>query len=398
MPQLSRQQIGNIYRPQGPKALVTGSTWAPASGGQVLISGAQVDLTVPLEGFRIVVKFRDVIAVNAMTSANPFGYLNVISRILVNGKNARQGGNATLWDIDMPSLAVIQTTVKKKPFIYNGVSILGAASAGVELGSDAMSTPVANFFTGATGTYDIRIAIDLPSYPFDCAEYLRPGYYIRGSEWADSLQIRITLPTITSGVANPLGTDNAATTHTFTSFGSAGGSPTVDVYGLPAIMGNDLDSQMTPGFLSRVTVPVTTILQSAGGVNTRLLTLEKQNTTRIWAIIGVSTVTPHFSSVSDANLTTLGMVLGGNKVVRENNDIHAHKLDQVRRYGTQPIQGVVMFDFVPSRNPDSAYNAGDAGDGSTLELRGTVAGVANAQGIFIQETEMYKPQGVLYGS
>jgi hypothetical protein len=396
---LTRKQIGNIYRPQGPKAISLGNGVTPTAGGSLLVAGPQIDLSVPIEGFRLVFKLRDVIATAAMTSVNPLGYLNLISRILVTGKNSRSSGNATLWDIDLPSLALIQSTQVLRPFSYNGVIAAGTSSAGTEM-TTQLGTPLSNFSNVATATYDIRIVVDLPAYPFDCAAFARPGFYLRSQEWADSLQMRFTFPSVPNGVANPLGTDAGTTTHTFTSYGSGSGTPTLDIYSLPAIMGTDLDAAMTPGFLSRVATPVSSVLQSAGGLNTRLLILEKQNTTRIWGIIGVSTVTPHLSSVSDTNMTTLGMLVGSNRTVRENDDIFAHKMDQIRRYGTPPIQGVTLLDFMPTSggNPDSHYDAAAAGDGTTLELRGTVAGVANAYGNFIQEIEQFKPQGALYSA
>jgi hypothetical protein len=392
---LNRQQIANIYRPQGPKAISLGNSWT--SGGKIIIPGAQVDLSVPLEGFRLDFRLRDVIAGANMTSGNPLGYLNLIQRCFVYGKNSRVGGNATLWDIDLPSAVLIQATIQRKPIQYNGVTAAGAPSAGAEVVDTVFSSPMGSLGGGTIGTYDIRILVDFPSYPFDCSPFMRCGYFLRSQEWADSMQMRFEFPTITNGATHALGTDAGATTHTFSGFGG-GGTPTLDIYGLPAIMGPDLDAQMAPGFLSRITIPVTTQLQSAGSLNTRLLTLEKQNTKRIWAIIGVSTSNPFFSAFSDVNLTTLGMNIGSNKVVRENDNIFPHKQDYVRRYGVYPIQGVNLFDFLnaSSANSDAEYTAGTAGDGSTLELRGTVAGVASALGNFVQEIEQFKPQGVLY--
>lgn len=397
MPGLTRDQIANIYRPQGPKAISLGNAWT--SGGKVIIPGAQVDLSVPLEGIRLDFRLRDVIGTAAMTSANPLGYLNLIQRIFVYGKNSRVGGNATLWDIDLPSAVLIQATIQRKPLQYNGVSATGAPSAGTEIVDTVFSTPMGVLSTGVVGTYDIRIVVDLPAFPFDCSPFMRPGYFLRSQEWADSMQMRFEFPTITNGAAHALGTDAGTTTHTFSGFGG-GGTPTLDVYGLPAIMGPDLDAQMTPGFLSRISIPVTTQLQSAGSLNTRLLTLEKQDTKRIWAIIGVSTVNPFFSSFSDTNLTTLGMNIGSNKVIRENDSVFPHKQDYVRRYGVYPIQGVNLFDFLNASNgnADAEYKAGSAGDGSTLELRGTVAGVASALGNFVQEIEQYQPMGALYSA
>lgn len=389
----TRSQVARLYRPTGPKFLKT-VPWV--SGGTALLSGPELDLTHPVEGFRLVFKMRDVIAVANMTSANPLGYLNMIQRILFEGRNERKKGKASLWDIDLPSLALFQTAFArdtKKPFQYNGVSSVGAPSAGTELLTEQPSTPVAGFFNGTIGTYDIRIVIDLPSHPFGCPPYLRPGYLIRAAEWKDSLYGRFQFPAIVNGTTHALGTDAAGTTHTFTSFGSGAGTPTLDIYELPVFMGAENDANSVPGYLSRIAIPVTTLLQSAGGVNTSLLTLEKSNTTRIAIIVGVSTVNPFFASLSDTNLTTAGIFIAKNRTVRENDDIFAHKQEILRNYSGQPIQGLIPFEFLHSNNPDAAYDAETAADGTTFEVRGTVAGVANALGNVIQEVENFKPMG-----
>jgi len=393
---LNRTQVGNVYRPQSAKAVLLGTSWT--SGGKMLVSGPQFDLSVPIEGIRIVFTLRDVVAVATMTTPSPLGYFNLIKRIFLTGKNSRANGNVTLWDLDAATLALIQASMGKKPWIYNGVSIAGAASPGVEASSELISTPVAGLYNGTAGTYDIRIVIDLPAAPFDCAPYLRPGFGIRTQEWNDSLQLRIEFGTVTNGADGALGLDAGTTTHTFTAKGSGAGSPTIDIYSLPVLSGLDVDASLVPGYLSRIATPVTSILQAAGGLNTNLVTLEKQNTTRIFALIGTSTTNPTFLTLSDTNLTTLGMLVGGNRVVRENDDIFAHKMEYVRRYKVNPIQGLSMFDFCPAGNPDAKYNAMDAAPGTTLVLRGTVAGVANAMGLFVQETEQYQPTGGLYAS
>jgi hypothetical protein len=389
----TREQVGRLYRPTGVKFL---KQVAWSSGGKQLISGPEIDLTHPIEGFRLVFKMRDVIGTANMTSANPLGYLNMIQRVLIEGRNERKKGKASLWDMDLGSIALFQSVFdrdQKKPFQYNGISAVGAASAGTELAFEQPSTPVTGFFNGTTGTYDIRIVIDLPAYPIGIPPYLRPGYLIRAQEWKDSLFGRFEFPTIVNGATHALGTDGGTTTHTFTSFGSGAGTPTLDIYALPVFMGAENDAAATPGYMSRIAIPVTVLLQAAGGINTSLLTLEKSNTTRIAAIIGVSTVNPFFSSLSDTNLTTAGIFVAKNRTVRENIDIFAHKMELLRYYNNQPVQGVVPFEFLHSNNPDAAYDAEKAADGTVFEVRGTVAGVANALGVFIQEVENFKPLG-----
>jgi hypothetical protein len=393
---LTRKQISNIYRPQSGKIIAQGLPITPSAGGVQIVAGNQIDLSVPLLGFRLVLKLRDVIAVANMTSANPLGYLNLLKRVYIFGRNSRAGGNMSLWDLDLPAIALFQSVFNPKPFSYNGVTSAGAASAGTELANGQPGTPVTGFLGGTTGTYDIRITIDLPAFPFEVAPATRVGYVIRSQEWADTLQMRFEVPQITNGTTHALGTDAGGTTHTFTAYGSGAGNPTLDVYGLPAVMGVDLDANHLPGVLSRVSLPISSVLQAAGGINTRLVTLEKQHTTRLVSIIGTSTVAPHFATLSDTNLSTAGIVIGANRVVRENDDIFQHKQEVFRHWLTQPIQGVIPFDFCQGMNPDSHYDAGDAGEGTTLELRGTVAGVANAYGTIIQEIERFSPSGALY--
>lgn len=392
----TREQVGRLYRPTGVKFLKQ-VQWS--SGGKATMSGPEIDLTHPLEGLRFVFKMRDVIATAAMTTANPLGYLNMIQRILIEGRNERKKGKASLFDMDLPSYVLFNCAFDrdtKKPFQYNGVSSVGAASAGTELLFEQPSTPVAGFFNGTTGTYDIRIVWDMVFHPIGIPPYLRPGYNVRAQEWKDSLFTRMEFPAIVNGTTHALGTDAGGTTHTFTSFGSGAGLPTIDIYGLPVFMGPENDAAHVPGYMSRISIPVTTLLQAAGGVNTSLLTLEKSNTTRIAAIVGVSTVNPFFASLSDTNMSTIGMFIAKNRTVRENVDVFAHKQEIIRTYNNQPIQGVTPMEFLHSNNPDAAYDAEKAADGTTYELRGQVAGVANALGIFIQEVENFKPVGAQY--
>jgi hypothetical protein len=394
---LTRKQIANIYRPQSGKIIAQNLSFTPGAGSTIIVAGNQIDLSVPLVGFRCVMKFRDVIGTASMTTANPLGYLNLLRRVYIYGRNARAAGNMTLWDLDLPNIILYEAAFMQKPFQYNGVSSVGAASAGTEVAIGQPGTPVTGFLNGTTGTYDIRIAFDLPAYPFEVAKAARIGYVLRSQEWADTLQMRFEFPQVSSGVTNPLGTDAGTTTHTFTSFGSGSGTPTFDIYGLPAPMGIDLDASHLPGLISRIGLPLTSVLQSAGGANTRLVTLEKQHTTRMVVTVGTSTVTPHMASLSDTNLSTLGMLIGGNRVIRENDDIFQHKQEVVWHYpAVVPVQGVIPFDFLESENPDSHYDAGDAGEGTTLEIRGTVAGVGSAYGTVVQEIERFSPSGGLY--
>jgi hypothetical protein len=275
--------------------------------------------------------------------------------------------------------------------------ILEISVAGGALTLDpAPSTPLgASAFVVTQHAYDYRVVIDLPFFPFESNLGHRPGFYVRQQEWKDSLQMQLTFPAVPDAAQNPLGVSAATTVTTFTAFGSASGNPTIDVYALPAIMGLDLAPSVLPGFCTRVQQPISTPLQSAGN-NIQLLQLQKQATSRIFVMSGVSTQAPGFSSVNDTNITALGVTLGGNRYVRNLVDIQAHKQDMVRAYKRDPIQGLIAMEFMQSGLSRSAYPGDQIGDGSTFQLIANTAGLANGYGIVVQEQLLYQPEGAFY--
>jgi hypothetical protein len=392
---LSRQQIAQVYRPTGPKRISIGNAWT--SGGNLnIVQG--VDLSLPLRGLRFVLKGRLVIGGADLASVHPEGLLNMIQRILITGTNGRQGGNVTLYDCDFATLFNIQHL-----FQYRSATmevVLSSINTLRSIPSTPFPAAAASFAGGygtiTQGTYDFTITLDLPFAPFGASALAQPGFLVRQDEWGNSLQVQLTYGTqANAAVEGFYGTGAAGTTYTWTAFGSGAGSPTVDVYGLPIIMGNDVKALVTPGFLSRAQQPLTAVLQSALS-NGNILDLQKVATTRVFLKTGTSTVAPFFATLSDTNVSALGILIGGNRVVREVDDIFAHKQSLVQQYGRDPIQGYMCFDFIQSGNPFSAYPGDQVGGGTSFQLVGNVAGVANAYGIVIQEQMPYAPSGALY--
>src|SRR5882672_4214524 len=93
-----RKALGDLFRPVGPKLIQSGIPWS--SGGSAQISQA-IDLSLPIKGIRLAFSGRVVIGGADMTTVNPEGLLNLISNITIQGTNARQKGNVTLWNIDI---------------------------------------------------------------------------------------------------------------------------------------------------------------------------------------------------------------------------------------------------------------------------------------------------------
>jgi hypothetical protein len=384
----TRDLISQIYRPVGPKTVSRGIAWS--SGGSFSLAQG-IDLSLPIRGLRLVMEGRLVTAGADYASANPEGLLNLISRIRITGTNRRQGGNVTLYDMDLASLWVMQhlTQLSAAYFTINNTHVPTPTTPFPAVGANG-------YFSVTAGTFDYRIVVDIPFHPFAAPPSMRPGFLVRQEEYKDSLQLQLTYGTVTNGaVASALGTGAAATTNVFTGYGVATGNPTIDLYSLPLEMGLDLKDALVPGLLARVQTPVNTILQTAG-TGVVIAELQKQKTTRLIAKIGVSTANPAFSSLSDLNATALGIVLGGNRNVRERVSVFAHKLSQQEFYARTPIQGYNLLDFIESGNFDSAYPGDRIGDGATFQLVGDVAGVGNAYGLVFQEQMIFVPEGPMF--
>jgi hypothetical protein len=112
---------------------------------------------------------------------------------------------------------------------------------------------------------------------------------------------------------------------------------------------------------------------------------------------GIIGGTGFYTSVSDTIVTAVGIQLGTDRNVRDVLDIFAHKHDQVEHYGTLPIQGYTLVDFVQSGNSDASYPGDELGDGTTYRVVANVTGAGNQQALFYQEQILYKPEGQLAG-
>jgi hypothetical protein len=399
----NRKSLGEIFRPTESKLVTSGQPMTGQGGNTVNIAQA-IDLSLPIRGLRLVFKGRLVIGTAAFTSGTPEGFLNLIQDIKVFGTNARQKGNVTLWDLDLATLWTMQHLFGNRAASFT----ISTTGVGGETFVPKPTTPfpangASGYFNVATGTYDWRIVVDIPFAPFKAHGFGKqplvvPGFLVRNEEWKDSLQVQIQFGSQSGNSTGSLGVAAATTTVTFSSYGSGSGTPTVDLYSLPVVMGLDLKDTVLPGVCSRVQSPINTVLQAAG-TNAVLANLQKQPTMRVIVKTGTTTVgavAPAFATLSDTNVTASGILLGGNRNVRNKVDIFAHKQQQPDTYDTDPIQGYLVHDFQHSGNPDSAYPGQDVGDGAAFQLLSDVTGVANAFGIVVQEQILHLPTGDLY--
>jgi hypothetical protein len=402
---LSRSQLASLYRPLGPKYVTTASfptpTTGAGSGGTATVT-QQVDLTLPIRGFRLIIKGRIAVATANYTTVNPENILNLISTIQITGTNRRQNGNVTPWFIDLATLwSASQLIATQGP----SIQINGSQAQRPSVPFGFFSQAGANLIplTTAGSPYDFIISVDLPSAPFNLSGLTGPlelGFLVRQQEWKDSITFKFVTPSVLDNANNPLGLSAATTATTITAFGSGSGVPTIDIYSLPVIMGSTQNT-VIPGVIVRSIQPINpTIIQTTAN-NAELLRLQKQLTSRIFVKIGTANAAgagfPVFATLSDTAVTAFGFQIGTDRNVRDLLDWMAHRQEIVDHYNAQGIQGYNLNDFIQSGNPDSSYPGDQLGDGAVMRIIANITGLANGQGLILQEQILQAPAGLLVG-
>ena len=141
-----RKNQADLYRPVGPKIVQLNLPWTSGGGFQL---SQVVDLSLPLRGFRFVASGRTVIGTAGVATPSPEGFLNYISNITIQGTNARQKGNVTLWSIDLASAySFLHTTSTVRAAYYS----INSGTGETQVTEPGTPFPTDNNPTGTTGT------------------------------------------------------------------------------------------------------------------------------------------------------------------------------------------------------------------------------------------------------
>jgi hypothetical protein len=389
-PPSTRPYASHLYKPAGVKPVQTGIAWSDAATPSL---SSKIDLALPIRALRLILTGRLVIGGADFTSVNPEGLLNMISGIKLDGSNSRQGGNATLWDIDLPTAWTLPHLFAHRAGFFR----INGAQVPIP-GTPWPATGATGYANKVQGNYDFEIGVDLPFHPYNAPKEMRAGYLVRKQEWADTLQLAFKFGHQANGATGFLGVGAGSSTLAWSQLGGGGGTPLLDVYSLPVQMG-PIQNLVLPGLISRTARPINTILQTAGGP-VSLAQLQRQRTARLYLKSGTTANGSAFDTLNDANVSALGISSGGNtKAIRPVVDIRAYKMNQPEDWKREPIQGYTCLDFIESGNPDSAYQAQNpsvVGDGTTFDLMANVAGTPNAYGIVIQEQILHAHMGGIY--
>ena len=365
-----------LGRNQGPEFFAS----TPHNGGvtSVLIP-KNLSMNRPLEAILLRWRGRVVVGVANYAAVAAEAPQTIINRIQVQG--TFKGTSLT-----PVSLTGATAYTYARLFGIRGSSSYIGTTRQAELNSP-LAQQGANF--GNQGTYDLDIWYFIPTWPIvsgsSRAQNIVP-YLWQPADWADSLQVRLDLGDLTS-----YGTPGGGGTAVFTAFGSAAGTPIVEIYTRYSILG-----PLRAGFRTAALVRnenTITAGVAALATNVRLMSLQKQKTTNVilktGTILAGSTAGVNvFGALTDTMLDRT-QILVDNKPIRNNLSNLASKESIGYQFTTIEPQGYLPFSFIDSQSARTAYRAdlpSVVGSGSDFGLYTDIIGAnaANAVNV-IQE-------------
>jgi hypothetical protein len=233
-----------IGRDQGPENFYSTSIalGGLAGGAQTLNIPRTLTLNRPLKSISIELAGRLVIGAYAYSAVAPEHFTNLLSQFQLSGIH-RIFGN-------LVPQRIYGATAFMWPQLFgagaNSLTINGnrALEPSWPFSFNSNQAGSALSFDGSIGTYDFRVQWEIPlglSFPPSAGAPQRDvSFLYMPQDWTDSLQLQLIL-----GDRSSLGTPQASTTTTWTSYGSATGSPSLTVglnYSILGAFGNAIKS------------------------------------------------------------------------------------------------------------------------------------------------------------
>ena len=388
---LSVRQVASLLgRNQGPEFYFQ-QAWSALGNGVI---PKAVNLNRPLERFHIVAQGRIQIATGNMTATYPEGLLQFfLQNLKLIGAHQQFG---SLTPINLTGADIFAWP---QLFRARGCSLY-ITTGGVTTLVNPLSIPAGLPLTvfGNIGTYDIEVHYDLPLVPIfpAAAKITAVPFLYQQADWGNTLQLQYAFADV-----SVLGTAGTAV-FTVTGFGSGSGTPQLYFFTNYEILGalaNSLSSAVvvrnSQAVQGGILTTVSTVLQ-------RLLILQKYKTTNIVIKTGTAATTDAgtsaFATLSDLILAQT-QIVADNKPVRNNFLNSAQKEYAAYAFDARHPQGYLVFPFVDSMNPQTAYPANKLSGGSMFEVDSQVAlaGASNT-GEVIQEYYLGNPGGKTAGA
>lgn len=247
-------------------------------------------------------------------------------------------------------------------------------------------------------TNDFDAVLPIPLYPLDCSAADAVMYCVHGPDWPGNLFVDILCA---DGTA--LATVNPPVS--FTAFGSAAGSPVIDILTERPLLGKDYMSAIRGAITYRITFtqqPTATVA-SGGGTGVKLSDLQVgKDTTRILLKTGTqgaaeSAQVVAFGALSDTICTRTFFSLDSRGLRFQNTNADSTLQDYMgRSYGRFIPIGYKLIDFIAGpgtgpANPKTAFGSSQLTAARKFELDGDVTSGANQIAEVTQEMVLGAP-------
>jgi hypothetical protein len=386
-----------VGRMSGPELFFSQNVALTSGGGPLIVQVPRtLNINRPISDIWIELRYRLAVTVAAYTAVAPEGTQNLLQQIQVQGQHKdfgnitpikMTGATAFMW----PRLFQARGNGwNEDNGRYQAESVSAAPGGAVASGNSAMANgfkPFSNVFSGEVANHDIITVWRIPVYPIigsgQSAKRNALNFIWSELDWADTLQIQLTF-----GDSSALG-DPTGATRAFTAFGSAAGSPLLNIH-----LGYTLLGEMEPlvrrGVVIRTEQPVSNPLTSLT-TSAILQTLQKNITTNVLVktgaiqTAGLTGGVDTLASLSDVQLDKTQIIVD-NKPLRNNQSNIVTKAHQQAYWNTDHPQGYFVHSFLEGHNPLLAYRGDSLGGGSQFQLQtDCLVASANNRQRFVQE-------------
>lgn len=348
--------------------------------------GNFVTIDRPVVGFMLRSSGRLVVGTAAYTTGVPESFPNLVQRVFVQGQHVIWG-NTTPWDISGSTLFSLPLA-----FQARGNTFLSSTTRQGDPGMPFVTT--ANLITTpATGTIDYDVYYWMPCGPYLGASPSSKRYQLdfmwRPEDWNGPLIFNVGMSDNTA-----LGTPAGGTTTTWTAFGAATGTPSLQLFAVYSQLGKARFGYI-PGsnpIMIRNEQSAPTLLIAVTSQQTLLAQLQSYITTNIVVksgilLTGTSAGVQAFASLSDVQLDQTSVLIG-NRYLKNTGSNLAMKSYDGMWMNTTPPQGYFCLPFTESGNPMTALRADDPSMGINANLQiktAVLTASANNRQQYLQE-------------
>ena len=386
-PKLTAKDVQSyLMRTTGPQPFFT-QTYSNLSTFNI---PKNIPLQLPLAFIQIRWKGRIAVATAAATPA-PEAPQNILQRIQLQGTHATLG---TLMPIQMSGATLFQLNrifgVRGNSVIINNNRYVQEDQIALGLANAANPVPGYPQF-GSIGNFDTQIFWTIPVFPYNVPDAQAVQYLFNAASWGQTLQLQIVTADATAFNFVPANT-------TFTAFGSASGSPAIDIMLVYASLG-PLRNSIAQAVSVKNVFSISTILQSNAN-NVRLQLLQNQRTQNVvvktgTTLAGTSAGVSAFGTISDTILEQTYLRVNNNPIRNlQYNDatkeFYGYRFDTVLPLGYNNIS---FTDSNPIPNAFSGFKGERLPGSAQFDVASNVVGAAGTNiGEVVQDMVYGEPQ------